>query len=124
MLRRVARVRTDVSEELSASFIRVTTIGELRTTLAVTSNRRTLRRNTKYQEFIWVYGRSAGSQGWHSHGCLWANCETLDVSQPSGPPRLVTSLPDNVSNFVVFYETVVLRWAWLWSLDTLKNNAE
>jgi hypothetical protein len=39
MLRLVALVRTDVSEELSASFIRVTRIGELRTTLAVTSNR-------------------------------------------------------------------------------------
>jgi hypothetical protein len=47
MLRRVALVRTDDSEELSASFIRVTRIGELGTTLAVTSNRRTLRRNTK-----------------------------------------------------------------------------
>jgi predicted hotdog family 3-hydroxylacyl-ACP dehydratase len=35
-------VRTDVSEELSASFIRVTRIGELGTTLAATSNRRTL----------------------------------------------------------------------------------
>jgi hypothetical protein len=45
MLRRVALVRTDVSEELSASFIRVTRIGEVGTTLAVTSNRRTLRRN-------------------------------------------------------------------------------
>jgi hypothetical protein len=44
MLRRVALVRTDVSEELSASFIRVIRIGELGTTLAVTSNRRTLRR--------------------------------------------------------------------------------
>jgi hypothetical protein len=29
MLRHVALVRTDVSEELSASFIRVTSIGEL-----------------------------------------------------------------------------------------------
>jgi hypothetical protein len=38
MLRRVALVRTDVSEELSASVIRVTRIGELGTTLAVTSN--------------------------------------------------------------------------------------
>jgi hypothetical protein len=37
MLHRVALVRTDVSEELSASFIRVT-IGELGKTLAVTSN--------------------------------------------------------------------------------------
>jgi hypothetical protein len=35
MLRRVALVRTDVSEELSASIIRVTRIGELQT-LAVT----------------------------------------------------------------------------------------
>jgi hypothetical protein len=41
MLRRVAFVRTGVSEELSASFIRVTIFGELGT-LGVTSNRRTL----------------------------------------------------------------------------------
>jgi hypothetical protein len=41
-LHRVALVITDVSEELSASYIRVTTIGELGTTLAVSSNRRTL----------------------------------------------------------------------------------
>jgi hypothetical protein len=38
MLRSMALVRTDVSEELSASLIRVTRIGELGTTLAVTSN--------------------------------------------------------------------------------------
>jgi hypothetical protein len=42
MLRRVAHVRTDVSEELSASFIRVTRIGEPGTTLAVTSNQHML----------------------------------------------------------------------------------
>jgi hypothetical protein len=51
MLRRVALVRTDLSDELSASFIRVTKIGQLGTTLAVTSNRRTLRRNTKLFQF-------------------------------------------------------------------------
>jgi hypothetical protein len=45
MLRRVALVRTDVSEELSA-FIRVTRIGELGTTLVVSSNRRTVLTNT------------------------------------------------------------------------------
>jgi hypothetical protein len=39
MLRRVALVRTDVSEEVSTSIIKVTRIGELGTTLAVTSNR-------------------------------------------------------------------------------------
>jgi hypothetical protein len=37
MLHRLALVRTDISEELRASFIRVTRIGELGKTLAVTS---------------------------------------------------------------------------------------
>jgi hypothetical protein len=46
MLCRVALVKTDVSEELSASFMKVTRVGELVTTHAVTSNRRMLRRNT------------------------------------------------------------------------------
>jgi hypothetical protein len=41
MLGRVVLVRTDVSEELIASIIRVTRIGELGT-LAVTSNHHTL----------------------------------------------------------------------------------
>jgi hypothetical protein len=36
MLRRVALVRTDVSEERSASIIRVTRIGELETTAVTT----------------------------------------------------------------------------------------
>jgi hypothetical protein len=55
MLRRVALVRTDVSEELSASFIRVTRIGELGTTLARTSNRCTLRRSVQifYPLLMW-----------------------------------------------------------------------
>jgi hypothetical protein len=39
MLRRVDLVMTDVSDERSASFIRVTRIGELGTTLALISNR-------------------------------------------------------------------------------------
>jgi hypothetical protein len=43
MFRRVVLVRANFSEELRASFIRVTRIGELGTTLAVTSYRRTLR---------------------------------------------------------------------------------
>jgi hypothetical protein len=45
MLRCVALVRTDASEEYSASIIRVTRIGVVGTTLAVTSNGTTLRRN-------------------------------------------------------------------------------
>jgi hypothetical protein len=44
MLRRVALVRTDISEKFSASFIRVTRIGERGITLVVTSNRLTLQR--------------------------------------------------------------------------------
>jgi hypothetical protein len=40
MLRRVALVRTDVSEEPSSYFIRLTRIGKLGTTLAATSNRK------------------------------------------------------------------------------------
>jgi hypothetical protein len=39
MLRHVAFVRTDISEELGASIIRVIRISELGTILAVTSNR-------------------------------------------------------------------------------------
>jgi hypothetical protein len=38
MLRRVVLVRTEVSEELRASFIMVTRIGELGTALAMTSS--------------------------------------------------------------------------------------
>jgi hypothetical protein len=48
LLRRVALVRADVSEEPGASFTRVTKIGEVGTTQAATSNRRTLQRNTKF----------------------------------------------------------------------------
>jgi hypothetical protein len=45
MLRHVVLVRTDVSEESSASIIKVTRIGELGTTLAVTSKRSLLLRD-------------------------------------------------------------------------------
>jgi hypothetical protein len=47
LLRRVARVRNDVSVEHGASINRGTKNGGLGTTQAATSNRRTLRRNTK-----------------------------------------------------------------------------
>jgi hypothetical protein len=45
MLCHVALVRTDVSEERSASIMRVTRIGELGTTLAVTSDQHMLQCN-------------------------------------------------------------------------------
>jgi hypothetical protein len=54
MLRLVALVRTDVSEEHSVSFIRVPTICELGTKLAVTSNRRTL-----HQEILGISSQRA-----------------------------------------------------------------
>jgi hypothetical protein len=47
MLRRVALVRTDVLEERSASFFRVTRIGELGAALAITGNRHTLRSSSE-----------------------------------------------------------------------------
>jgi hypothetical protein len=47
MWRRVSLVRTDASEERIASIIRVTRIGELGTTLAVTSDRSTLWKGKK-----------------------------------------------------------------------------
>jgi hypothetical protein len=53
MLRRLALVRTDVPKELSASIVRVTRIGELGT-LAVTSNRCTLWRNTAACFSCWL----------------------------------------------------------------------
>jgi hypothetical protein len=51
ILRRVALVRTDVSEERSASIIRVTRIGELGTTLAVTSS------DARYEETLLLVHR-------------------------------------------------------------------
>jgi hypothetical protein len=55
MLCHVALIRTDVSEELSASFIRVTRIGELGRTLAVTSNRRMLRGSAEFLRNVGSY---------------------------------------------------------------------
>jgi ABC-type taurine transport system substrate-binding protein len=45
MLRRVALVRTDVSEYLSVSFIRVTRIGEIGTSVLTTATRRNIPEN-------------------------------------------------------------------------------
>jgi hypothetical protein len=58
----VALVETDVSEDLCDSFVRVTRIGELGKILAVTSNRRTLRRNEGGAKFL----RNIGSYKSHS----------------------------------------------------------
>jgi hypothetical protein len=52
MSRRVALVRTHATEEHSASFIRLTRIDELGSTLSVNSNLRTLRRNALMKEAL------------------------------------------------------------------------
>jgi hypothetical protein len=51
MLHHVALVRTNVSEELSASIISVTRIGELGT-IAITSNRHMLQRNSSMHQML------------------------------------------------------------------------
>jgi hypothetical protein len=73
MLRRVALIRTNVSEELGASFIRVTRIGEIGTTLPVTSNRRTLRRNASWLMLCKIWG---------FHGCPYEECSLLGYKNP------------------------------------------
>jgi hypothetical protein len=76
MLRHVSLVRTDVSEERIAYIIRVTRIGELGTTLAVISNRSTLRRNSGYT-FLRNVSSYKSHMAWHprrrhsSHSPPW-----------------------------------------------------
>jgi hypothetical protein len=89
MLRRVALVRIDVSEELTASIIRVTRIGELGT-LAVTSNRRT------YFYRVLVFLRSV--------------CRLLVTANVSSSPILVTLTMEALGSF----ETSILTTA-TWS---------
>jgi hypothetical protein len=75
MLRRVALVWTDVSEELSTSIIKVTRLCELLTTLAVTSNRRKLRH-------LWQENGSVI----YSHNSYWAlPAPPLLGPSPAGP---------------------------------------
>jgi hypothetical protein len=62
MLHCVALVRTDVSEEFSASFIRVTRIRELGTALAVTNNRRKLRSHSLNNIVVGLHKLKNGSR--------------------------------------------------------------
>jgi hypothetical protein len=76
-LRRVALVRTDVSEERSASIIRVT-LGELGTTSVVTGNRRRLLASSSVVERDTLHLYDIVQLCWHrkrlSPSLVWAWC--------------------------------------------------
>jgi hypothetical protein len=63
----MALIRIDVSEERVASIIRVKRIGELGTTLAVTSSRSRLRRNALIMEAIRFSETSVPTRGTLHH---------------------------------------------------------
>jgi hypothetical protein len=66
MLRRVALVRTDISEESTASIITLIRIGELGTTLAITSNRSTLADSCHTDDGRVTFFRNVGSYQSHT----------------------------------------------------------
>jgi hypothetical protein len=68
MLRRVAAVIIDVSEERIASIIRITRTIELGRTLAVIGNRSTLRGNTMFLRNICFYKPHGFNSFVHSNG--------------------------------------------------------
>jgi hypothetical protein len=80
MLRRLALVITDVSEELSASFIRVTRIGELGT-LAVTSNRRSCEEisSEPWKPQVIHLAVSFKHQAWHQFSYYLISCLAIFV---------------------------------------------
>jgi hypothetical protein len=103
-LRRVALVRTDVSEELSSSIIRVIRIRELRKTLALTNNRRTLRRNKSSQLALFLV---------HWFLSLWWRRGYLP------PKRRFLQEPHDVTSqktpffIVIAVKTSDLTWKWV-----------
>jgi hypothetical protein len=92
-LRRVALVRTDVSEELSASIIRVTRIGELGT-LAVTSNCST-RRHIREDGILHSHRRECLTS-YKKLITLNSNTDPEGVGTPTSPHPKNTSMGDSV----------------------------
>jgi hypothetical protein len=79
-------LRTDVSEEHIASIIRVTNVGE-QGTLAVTSNRNTLRRNTENGDDTFL--RNVGS--YKSHTVSYLRIRHSSDSPPEKPQIFIVS---------------------------------
>jgi hypothetical protein len=83
MLRHVVLARIDVSEDLSVSFIRVTTIGDLGTTLAVTNNQRPLRRkNSNLTTGYWTNKLSVRCKDENN---VWPSGNRTHVLRPYSP---------------------------------------
>jgi hypothetical protein len=100
MLGRVALIRTCVSEEHVASIIKVTRIGELGTTLAVTSNRITIR-NFPEDGILHIHR----CENLKSYNCLFADgLAAAFPSQPHGHVLTLTpsSFLTRVGSAVVF----------------------
>jgi hypothetical protein len=78
ILHYVALVRTDVSEEHSASIIRVTRISELGATLALTSNRHTAKKYyVRMEALVWdTRLRMQRGVGVAGYGMGLLNCQT------------------------------------------------
>jgi hypothetical protein len=94
---RVAIVRTDVAEERIASIIRKKGIRELGTTLTITSNRNTLRRNADSTGYKRAGGRGRGLRG---------NVKRGNVATPEIPLEFVF-LEGYMSKLDRLYDPVV-----------------
>jgi hypothetical protein len=84
--------------ELSAFIIRVTRICELGTILAVTSNRRTLRRNTKWQTSVLT-------------GATWRNFPEDGILHRHHCENLKSS---NCLKILHIWDQRMIVWIWLW----------
>jgi hypothetical protein len=103
MLRPVTLVTTDVSEELSAFIIKMTGIGELWTTLAVISNRRTLQWNTNTLYCTVLYCRNTSY--FFQHASI-ASLHPLRFLVPTDIRRLSQRQGHNAAGSIRWFQNV------------------